>query len=49
MANKVNIESVTNLNPVSNQKIRERLDYQFIPVEESLDFHLKNYRQDKKL
>ena len=49
MANKVNIDSVTNLNPVSNQKIRERLDYQFIPVEESLDFHLKNYRQDKKL
>ena len=48
-ANKVNIESVTNLNPVSNQKIRERLDYEFIPVEESLDFHLKNYRQDKKL
>ena len=49
MANKVNIESVTNLNPISNQKIREGLDYQFIPVEESLDFHLKNYRQDKKL
>ena len=49
MANKVNIESVTNLNPISNQKIRERLDYEFIPVEESLDFHLKNYRQDKKL
>lgn len=49
MANKANIESVTNLNPISNQKIRERLDYQFIPVEESLDFHLKNYRQDKKL
>ena len=49
MANKVNIDSVTNLNPVSNQKIRERLDYEFIPVEESLDFHLKNYRQDKKL
>ncbi|UBB90883.1 NAD-dependent epimerase/dehydratase family protein [Candidatus Kaistella beijingensis] len=49
MANKVNIESVTNLNTVSNQKIRERLDYQFIPIEESLDFHLKNYRQDKKL
>ena len=49
MANKVNIDSVTNLNPVSNQKIRERLDYEFIPVEESLDFPLKNYRQDKKL
>ena len=49
MANKVNIESVTNLNPISNQKIREGLDYEFIPVEESLDFHLKNYRQDKKL
>lgn len=49
MANKANIESVTNLNPISNQKIRERLDYEFIHVEESLDFHLKNYRQDKKL
>ncbi|MBB4805977.1 nucleoside-diphosphate-sugar epimerase [Chryseobacterium defluvii] len=48
MITKSNIESVTSFNTISNQKIKEKLDYQFIPVEESVDFHLNNYINDKK-
>jgi nucleoside-diphosphate-sugar epimerase len=47
--NKVNIQTVTSHYIVSNQKIKEELDYQFIPVLESVDFHLKNYISDKNL
>ncbi len=47
MANKTNIEAVISNNKVSNKKIREKLNYQFISVEESLAFHLKNYLEDK--
>ena len=46
---KSNIESITSFNTISNQKIKEKLDYQFIPVQESIDFHLNNYTNDKKL
>lgn len=46
--NKVNLETVTSRNMVSNQKIKKKLDFQFISVFESLDFHLKNYISDKK-
>lgn len=46
--NKVNIESVTSHTNTSNDKIKELLDYQFIPVNESIDFHLKNYISDQK-
>ncbi|QDP85928.1 NAD-dependent epimerase/dehydratase family protein [Chryseobacterium sp. SNU WT5] len=46
MLNKVNLETVTSHPVISNQKIRQELDYQFIPVFESLDFHLKNYISD---
>lgn len=45
---KVNLEAVTSHHIISNKKIRQELDYQFIPVFESLDFHLKNYISDKK-
>lgn len=47
MANKVNIEAITSESKLTNQKIKNQLDYQFIPVMESLDFHLKNYIQDQ--
>ncbi len=47
MANKVNTQTVSTFTPVSNKKIRESLDYKFIPVAESLDFHFKNYLQDQ--
>lgn len=46
---KSNIESISSLNTISNQKIKKELDYQFIPVKESIDFHLNNYINDKKL
>jgi len=46
---KSNIESISTLNVISNQKITKKLDYQFIPLSESVDFHLKNYINDKKL
>lgn len=49
MATKLNIESVTSFNTISNHKIKEELNYQFIPVKESIDFHLNNYINDKKL
>jgi len=49
MLNKTNIEAVISNNTVSNKKIKERLGYQFIPIDESIDFHLNNYIKDKKL
>lgn len=48
MANKTNVKSVTEFNKISNQKIKERLQYEFIPVEESLNFHLENYLSERK-
>lgn len=48
MMNKVNLDSVTSVNYVSNSKIRTRLNFEFIPVEESIDFHIKNYIADKQ-
>ncbi len=48
MANKTNVKSVTEFNKISNQKIKERLQYEFIPVEESLNFHLENYLSKRK-
>lgn len=49
MATKSNIESVSSLYVISNHKIKEKFDYKFIPVDESVDFHLNNYINDKKL
>lgn len=48
MINKLNIESVTSHSVVSNDKIIQLLDYQFININESIDFHLKNYISDQK-
>ena len=45
MINKANIRAVTTHTPISNQRIKEFLGYDFISVEESLDFHIKNYLQ----
>jgi dihydroflavonol-4-reductase len=49
MVTKLNIESITSFSTISNQKIKEKLDYQFISVKDSIDFHLNNYINDKKL
>lgn len=48
MANKVNVQSVTEFNKISNKKIKEKLHYEFISVEESLAFHLENYKKERK-
>ena len=48
MVDKVNTESVTSFSTVSNNKIVNTLGFNFIPVNESIDFHLGNYRTDKK-
>ncbi len=47
LVTKANIESVTTMNTISNAKIQKELDFNFIPIEESLNFHLQNYIQDK--
>lgn len=47
MATKSNIDAVTTETHLSNAKVKQKLDYQFIPVSESVDFHLKNYIKDK--
>jgi nucleoside-diphosphate-sugar epimerase len=47
MANKVNIKSVTEFNKISNRKIKEKLNFEFISVEESLAFHVENYKDSK--
>ena len=49
MASRTNIESVTSYNTISNRKVQEVLGYDFIPVQESVDFHLNNYINDLKL
>lgn len=49
MITKSNIKAISSFNTISNQKIKEKLGYQFIPVKESIDFHLNNYINDKKL
>ena len=47
MANKVNVQSVTEFNKISNKKIKEKLNYEFIPLKESLAFHVENYKKDR--
>ncbi|KQR92475.1 NAD-dependent epimerase [Chryseobacterium sp. Leaf180] len=49
MASKSNIEAVLAETRISNKKIKETLNYEFIPVSESIDFHLKNYINDKNV
>ncbi len=48
MANRVNVDSICNFNKISNKKIIEKLNFQFLPISESIDFHLQNYISDKK-
>lgn len=48
MVDKVNTESVTSMSNISNDKIVKTLGFKFIPVNDSIDFHLENYRTDKK-
>lgn len=47
MATRSNMQSVTTFNTISNQKIKNTLSYEFISIEESIQFHLKNYTSQK--
>jgi hypothetical protein len=49
MVTRSNVEAISRMKVVSNKKIKERLGYEFIPLEDTIDFHLKNYINDKKL
>ena len=46
MVNSVNVKSVSYQSEFSNQKIKNELNFKFIPVFESLNFHFKNYLKD---
>ena len=45
LGNKTNVETIKSDSKISNKKIRETLNYEFIPIDESVDFHLKNYAE----
>lgn len=46
---KQGIKMLISNTPINNNKIKEELEIGFIPVRESLYFHLKNYIESKKL
>lgn len=46
MINSVNVNSVSFQSEISNEKIIKELNFKFIPVFESFNFHLKNYLKD---
>lgn len=46
MVNPVNVKSGTYQSEIANEKISNELNFKFIPVFESLDFHFKNYLKD---
>lgn len=45
LGNKTNVETIKSDSQITNKKIRETLNYTFIPIDESIDFHLKNYAE----
>lgn len=47
-ANSSNIAAVTTFYPISNEKVTKELSYYFIPIKESIAFHLENYNKDVK-
>ncbi|MEC5395556.1 NAD-dependent epimerase/dehydratase family protein [Bergeyella sp. RCAD1439] len=48
LANRANVDAVTGFVEISNEKIKKRLGFDFIPVEESLAFHFRNYLKKEK-
>lgn len=43
MATRANLQSVSTFTPISNEKIKSRIGFEFIPVNESIKFHFENY------
>lgn len=48
MITKSNIDAVSTFIPISNEKIKKELGFSFISVNDSLDFHLENYKNRNK-
>lgn len=48
LATSTNVKSVSSFSWISNKKIKEELSYEFIQIDDSIDFHLKNYINDNK-
>ncbi len=48
LGNKTNVETIKSDSTITNKKIRETLGYEFIPIDESVNFHLKNYKDSLK-
>ena len=48
LLNSANIDALTTATPISNQKIKTLLDYSFIPISESIRFHIENYQKRQK-
>ncbi|MDL1914251.1 MAG: NAD-dependent epimerase/dehydratase family protein [Bergeyella sp.] len=46
---KTNIGALTRRTAISNEKIKKHVEVEFIPVKDSIDFHLKNYVNDKTM
>jgi len=45
LGNRTNVETIKADSKITNKKIRETLNYEFIQIDESIDFHLKNYAE----
>lgn len=45
LGNRTNVETIKSDSKITSKKIRETLNYTFIPIDESVDFHLKNYAE----
>lgn len=45
---KASLAGLTERSEYSNEKIKEALDFEFIPVEEALDFHWERFKKQKK-
>jgi len=48
MINKANIMAVTTNTKISNAKLKQHLNFEFLSVEKSLEEHLQHYIQDNK-
>lgn len=45
---KQNIQMLSSQSKYSNEKIKKYINQDFIPIDKSIEFHLKNYLEDKK-
>lgn len=48
MLNAVNVRALCSKNKVSSEQFKNEFNFEFIPVEDSLDYHLHNYKNKEK-